>query len=86
MPQPTRRRGWVREPTEQIRRREVARVLNRTDLSPGEQEIVERLSCSLVRRVLVGSISEITARIETSGPDDGTDPGKRATGRVTPKG
>jgi hypothetical protein len=53
-----------RDTAEQIRRREVSRVLRKMDLSPDEVEGVERLSCTLVRRILLGPISEAMACVE----------------------
>ena len=47
---------------EQLRRREVSRILEKMDLSPEEEEAVERLSYSLVAKVLLGPISEAMAR------------------------
>jgi glutamyl-tRNA reductase len=50
---------------EQIRRREVSRALRKVDLSPEvEAEAVERMSRSLVGRLLHGPISRVTARAE----------------------
>ena len=47
---------------EQIRHREVSRVLEKMDLSPEEEEAVERLSYSLVAKILLGPISEAIVR------------------------
>jgi glutamyl-tRNA reductase len=49
---------------EQIRRREVSRALRRVDLTPEEEEAVERMSRSLVGRLLHGPISRVMARAE----------------------
>jgi len=49
---------------EQIRRREVSRVLRKVDLSPEEEEAVERMSRSLVGRLLHGPISRVMACAE----------------------
>ena len=49
---------------EQIRRREVSRILKKMDLSPEEEEAIERLSYSLVTKLLVGPISEALTRAE----------------------
>jgi glutamyl-tRNA reductase len=49
-----------RDSAEQIRRREVSRVLRKVDLSP-EEEAVERMSRSLVGRLLHGPISRVMA-------------------------
>jgi hypothetical protein len=43
-----------REPAERIRRREVSRVLGGTNLSPDEERAIERLSRSLVTKLLCG--------------------------------
>jgi hypothetical protein len=50
-----------RVPAEQIRRHEVSRVLEKMNLSPEEEEAVERLSYSLVAKILLGPISEAIA-------------------------
>jgi hypothetical protein len=52
-----------RDSAEQIRRREVSRVLRKVDLSP-EEEAVERMSRSLVGRLLHGPISRVMAHAE----------------------
>lgn len=49
---------------EQIRRREVSRFLRKMDLSPKEEEAIERLSYSLVARLLLGPISQVMACVE----------------------
>jgi hypothetical protein len=48
---------------EQMRRREVSRILEKMDLSPKEEESVERLSYSIVAKILTGPISEAMARM-----------------------
>ena len=48
---------------EQIRHREVSRVLEKMDLSPEEEEAVERLSYSLVAKLLLDPISDAMARM-----------------------
>ena len=53
-----------RNSAEQIRHREVSRVLVKLNLSPEEEESVERLSYSLVARLLLGPISEAIVRPE----------------------
>jgi glutamyl-tRNA reductase len=55
-----------RDSAEQIRRREVSRILEKMNLSPEEEEAVERLSYSLVAKLLLGPISEIMARRDPS--------------------
>lgn len=49
---------------EQIRHREVARVLKKMSLSPEEEEAVKRLSHSLVTQLLTGPIAAARARGE----------------------
>jgi hypothetical protein len=49
---------------EHIRRREVARALRKVDLSPEEEEAVERMSRSLVGKLLHGPISRVMAHAE----------------------
>ena len=49
---------------EQIRRHEVSRALKKVDLSPDEEEVIERLSRSLVGKLLHGPISKVMARAE----------------------
>jgi glutamyl-tRNA reductase len=53
-----------RDSAEQVRRREVSRVLEKMDLSLEEEEAIERLSCALVTKLLLGPISEVMARAE----------------------
>jgi hypothetical protein len=53
-----------RDSAELIRRHEVSRVLRKMDLSPDEVEGIERLSCALVGRNLLGPIAEAMARLE----------------------
>jgi hypothetical protein len=49
---------------ERIRRHEVSRALKKVNLSPEEAEVIERLSRSLVGKLLHGPISEVLARAE----------------------
>lgn len=49
---------------EQIRRHEVTRALKKVNLSPEEAEVIERLSRSLVAKLLDGPISKVLARAE----------------------
>jgi hypothetical protein len=53
-----------RDSVERIRRHEVSRALKKVNLSPGEEEVIERLSRSLVGKLLDGPISEVMARAE----------------------
>jgi glutamyl-tRNA reductase len=54
----------LRDGAERIRRHELARALQRMDLSPEEAEAVERMSRSLVNKLLHGPISELKALAE----------------------
>ena len=58
----------LRDGAEQIRRHELARALRRMDLSPEEAASVERMSYSLVNKLLHGPIQEIKARAEAGSP------------------
>jgi glutamyl-tRNA reductase len=58
----------LRDGAERIRRHELSRALARMDLSPGEEAAVERMSRSLVNKLLHGPISEIKARAEAGHP------------------
>lgn len=49
---------------EQIRRREVSRILKKMDLSPEEEQAIERMSYFLVANLLLGPISKVVARAE----------------------
>jgi len=53
-----------REPAERIRCREVSRLLSGTNLSPDKERVVERLSRSLVSKLLCGPIAEAMARTD----------------------
>ena len=58
----------LRDGAEQIRRHELARALKRMNLSPEEEADVERMSHSLVNKLLHGPIQEIKARAEAGSP------------------
>jgi glutamyl-tRNA reductase len=58
----------LRDGAEQIRRHELARALQRMELSPEEAASVERMSHSLVNKLLHGPIQEIKARAEAGSP------------------
>ena len=47
---------------ERIRRHEVSRALNKVNLSPEEEEVIDLFSRSLVGRLLHGPISEVMER------------------------
>jgi hypothetical protein len=51
---------------ERIRRHEVSRALKKVNLSPEEEEVINRFSRSLVGRLLEGPISEVMERAELS--------------------
>ena len=50
-----------RDSPEQIQRSEVSRALRKINLSPEEEEAIERLSRSLVGKLLHGPISRVMA-------------------------
>jgi len=58
----------LRDGAERIRRHELARALNRLDLSPEEAETVERMSRALVNKLLHGPIQELKALAESGSP------------------
>ncbi len=58
----------LRDGAEQIRRHELARALERMEISPEEVASVERMSHSLVNKLLHGPIQEIKARAEAGSP------------------
>ena len=54
----------LRSEAETIRRHEISRALKRLDLSPEEEKTLEKMSQSLVNKLLHGPIQEIKARAE----------------------
>ncbi len=60
----------LRSGAERIRRHELSRALKKMDLSPQEAESVERLSHSLVNKLLHGPIAELKALAESGAPLD----------------
>ena len=58
----------LRDGAEKIRRHELARALKGLDLSPEEAEAVERMSHTLVNKLLHGPIQEIKALAEAGAP------------------
>ncbi|MCA1715418.1 MAG: glutamyl-tRNA reductase [Actinobacteria bacterium] len=58
----------LRNEAERVRRHELARALNRLDLSPEEAEAVERMSHTLVNKLLHGPIQELKALAESGSP------------------
>ena len=53
---------------ERIRRHEVSRALNKVNLSPEEEEVIDLFSRSLVGRLLHGPISEVRTCAESGTP------------------
>ena len=49
---------------ERLRRHEVSRTLKKVNLSPEEEEVIDRFSRTLVGRLLHGPISEVMERTE----------------------
>ncbi len=68
----------LRSEAERIRRHEVARTLKKGDLSTEEEAAVERLSHSLVNKLLHGPIAEIKALAESGSPVESTEVRRRA--------
>ena len=60
----------LRDGADKIRRHELSRALRRLDLSAEESEAVERMSHSLVNKLLHGPISELKALAESGAPLD----------------
>jgi glutamyl-tRNA reductase len=58
----------LRDGAEKIRRHELARALKSLDLSPEEAAAVERMSHTLVNKLLHGPIQEIKALAEAGAP------------------
>jgi glutamyl-tRNA reductase len=58
----------LRDEAERVRRHELARALNRLDLSPEEADAVERMSHTLVNKLLHGPIQELKALAESGSP------------------
>jgi glutamyl-tRNA reductase len=67
----------LRNGAEQIRRHELARALDRMELSPEEAASVERMSHSLVNKLLHGPIQEIKARSEAGSPIESSEVRRR---------
>ena len=68
IPQAASAIGGIEESAERIRRQEVSRVLGRMALSPEEETAVERMSRSLVDKLLHGPISEVRTCAESGTP------------------
>ena len=58
----------LRDGAERIRRHELARALEKLDLPPEEAEAVERMSRTLVNKLLHGPIQELKALAESGSP------------------
>jgi glutamyl-tRNA reductase len=58
----------LKDGAEQIRRHELSRALKKIDLSPEEEAAVERMSHSLMNKLLHGPISELKALAEAGHP------------------
>ncbi|HZY65761.1 MAG TPA: glutamyl-tRNA reductase [Rubrobacteraceae bacterium] len=58
----------LRDGADKIRRHEISRTLKRLNLAPEEAEAVERMSHSLVNKLLHGPISELKALAEAGAP------------------
>jgi len=67
----------LRDGAEQIRRHELSRALKKLDLSPQEEESVERLSHSLVNKLLHGPIAELKVLAEAGYPVEGVEVRRR---------
>jgi len=67
----------LRDGAERIRRHEVSRALRKMDLSPEQEEAVERMSRSIVNKLLHGPISEIKARAGAGDPLDSVEVRRR---------
>ncbi|BBL79375.1 glutamyl-tRNA reductase [Rubrobacter xylanophilus] len=67
----------LRDGAERIRRHEVSRTLKKMNLSPEQEEAVEKMSRSIVNKLLHGPISEIKARAEAGDPLDSAEVRRR---------
>jgi glutamyl-tRNA reductase len=56
--------SFSQDSLEQIRRREVNRILEKMNASPEEEEVIERFSHLLVAKLLLGPISEAMTCVE----------------------
>lgn len=68
----------LRGEAERIRSHEVARTVHKAGLSPEEEAAVERLSHSLVNKILHGPIAEIKALAESGSPVESAEVRRRA--------
>jgi glutamyl-tRNA reductase len=67
----------LRDGAERIRRHELARTLDKLDLSPEEAAAVERMSHTLVNKLLHGPIQELKALAESGSPLEGSEVRRR---------
>ncbi len=67
----------LRGEAERIRHHELSRSLKRLDLSPEEADALEKMSHSLVNKLLHGPIAEMKARAEAGSPLDGAEVRRR---------
>jgi glutamyl-tRNA reductase len=59
----------LRDEAEKVREHEIYKALKRTDLTPEQAEAVEKMSRSLVNKLLHGPISKIKSRAESGPPE-----------------
>ncbi len=78
MPSQAHRPSFSRDSAEQIRRREVARILKKMNPTPEEEEAIERLSHLLVAGLPLGPISEAMTRAGSAPTGDAD--GEASTG------
>ena len=69
MPSQAHRPSFSQDSAEQIRRREVARILKKMNPTTEEEEVIERLSHLLVARLLLDPISEAMSHAEIRASD-----------------
>jgi glutamyl-tRNA reductase len=69
----------LRDEAEKVREHEISKALKKSDLSPEQAEAVEKMSRSLVNKLLHGPISEIKTRAE-SGPSETPEMRRRMLG------
>ena len=67
----------LRDGAEQIRRHELSRALKKMDVSPEEEKNIERMSHSLVNKLLHGPIAELKALAEAGSPVDSVEVRRR---------
>lgn len=63
----------LRSEAERIRHHELSRALKRLDLTPEETAVLEKMSHSLVNKLLHGPIASLKARAESGSPLDGAE-------------